>query len=38
MDPRKMREGQITRNRRRRRRWALLFLALANALLSVALR
>ncbi len=30
-------EGQIARNRRRRQRWALLLLALANALLWAAL-
>jgi len=30
-------EGQIARKRRRRQRWALLLLALVNALLWVAL-
>ena len=38
MGSRTTREGQITRNRRLRRRWALLWLALVNVLLSVALR
>jgi hypothetical protein len=38
MGSRKIREGQITRSRRVRRRWALLWLALANALISFALR